>query len=466
MIISKVGNKMNKIKSIHNLSIRILEEIGVEINSEKILKILKKEGIKINNDRMFLNEANIEYYLKDISNNFQFRKINNEKILIGKGNREYLPGYGAANILDGNSIRNSREEDYIKILKIIQASDFFNINGGILCDFDENSRTKNLKMVYNTFKYTNKGFISPATDKLEAEDIVDVFNYIYDGDLKNEKRILSIINSTSPLKYDKETLEILEVYAENNQPLIITPAAMIASTGPVTISGSIAMSNAEVLAGIVISQVINKGCPVVYGFQTSGADMKTGAVALGDPVTSIFVKYGAKLADFYGLPSRGGGSNTDALYVGTQSSYEGAMALLETVNSGMNLIFHSAGMLSGNGIVSINKLIVDLEIIKAIEYIKSDITSIDVEVDFEEIKKNHEKGEFLTSEYTFSSFRDILFQPEIGIRGFSSDVQTQKTQTENNIKSKENKLLKSYQMPYNNKKALKFINKKIKDDKY
>lgn len=453
----------NNILKIHDLSLKILEEIGIYFESIEALKILKSNGIKTSGSRAYFTGYDVSKWIayapKEI--NLKSRSDKND-VIIGNNNVEFLAGYGAAAIAVDNTIRQTNEEDYIYLLKLVHSSSVFNINGGILAEIQEKGRTRNLKMMCNMLKYTDKCMMSASTSRIEAEDTIEILKMVFGNeDLEKNMRILALINSTSPLQYDKNSLEIMKVFCDNNQPVIITPAAMIGSTGPITISGTIAMSNAEVLAGIVLAQMQKKGCPVIYGFQTSGTDMKSGAVALGDPVTSIFIKYGAELARYYGIPSRGGGSNTDANCCGIQSSYEGMMALYTSVNSNMNLIIHSAGMLSGNGIISINKFIVDIEKIRMLKYLKKDFNITDISSDLEDIRNNYEKKEFLTSERTFKNCRDILFNPDISSRSFISSSKNTEQITKRNIEKRIKNLISSYEKPYIDKNILNSIEKRF-----
>lgn len=452
---------MEKIREIHNLSLKILEEIGIYFESEDVLNKLADEGIRVSEKRAYFSSNDIFNWMSYAPKTVELKSRSSfNDICIGDNNIEFMAGYGAATIYSDCIYRQTDENDYVKLLKLIQSCDVFNVNGGILAEISGKGRNRNLKMMYNMVKYTDKCLMSASTDKEEAEDSIKILKMIFgNDDLKENCRMMALVNSTSPLQYDKNSLEIMEVFSRNNQPVIITPAAMVGSTGPISIKGTIAMSNAEILAGIVTAQIQRKGAPVIYGFQTSGTDMRTGAVALGDPVTSIFIKYGSELAKFYELPSRGGGSNTDADCCGIQSSYEGMMALYSSVQSGMNLIIHSAGMLSGNGVVSFEKFIVDIEKIRMIKYFNKDIDLGGTDSDFEEIKNNYEKKEFLTSENTFKNCREILFRPDISSRSFISSVAETENMTQKNIEQKINSLLGSYTEPYIDKSVLENIEK-------
>ncbi len=96
------------------------------------------------------------------------------------------------------------------------------------------------------------------------------------------------------------------------QPVVIAAAGMAGTTSPITLAGTLALTNAEILAGIAVAQMIRPGTPVVYGSQTTNANMKTGSITIGSPEGALCYQYGAKLAKYFDLPCRGGGSLTEA----------------------------------------------------------------------------------------------------------------------------------------------------------
>ncbi len=106
---------------------------------------------------------------------------------------------------------------------------------------------------------------------------------------------------------------------------------MAGSTGPITSAGALALSNAETLAGIVLTQLVNPGTPVVYGGANSHMDMRTGNMSIGGPETAQKISAVVQLARHYGCPVRGGGSLTDASYPDAQAGYESMLNLMATV---------------------------------------------------------------------------------------------------------------------------------------
>jgi trimethylamine--corrinoid protein Co-methyltransferase len=235
--------------------------------------------------------------------------------------------------------------------------------------------------------------------------------------LMRQNRIITMISTLSPLQIDHFALDSMIVCARYAQPMIISPAPAAGTTGPVVIAGNISLANAEALAAIAISQMLREGTPVIYGLQSNAADMQSGQISIGSPGYSIQAKYCAQMARMYGLPSRTGGTNTDAKGVSVQSGYEAMMSMLTACQNQVNLIIHSAGILDSYAATSYEQFIVDIEIMSMIEYFLADIKTDPEDFAFEVIKEVGIGGQFLATVHTAKLCRTESWRPRIGLRG-------------------------------------------------
>ncbi len=440
------------IKRINDASMEILEKVGVMFHHTAIIELLKKNDIKVSGNIAYFTEEQVMKWISKAPSEFTvFARNPKYNMKIGGDNIEFAPGYGAATVVELDGTRRiALYEDYIKFVKLVQQCDLFNINGGIIVEpNDLNIKDRLSIMMYSSVAHSDKCLIGGAGGYKEAQDTMEILEIVFNGkkELIKKPRIMTLINSTSPLMFDKNALETMLVYAKYNQPVIITPASMSGTTSPVTLAGTIALSNAEALAGIVVVQMINEGCPVIYGFQSSRSDMRTGACSLGAPGTGWCIAYGAKLAKEYGLPCRGGGTNNDAKSVSIQSAYEGMLAMTISCQEKMNLVIHTAGTLDSNGIMSYEQFIIDLEMTGMImSYLKGfKINDDTLAVDL--IKKVGHGGQYLTSEHTIKYCRKEPWKPNVSHRGVLKDVRDNNEQNLLNIQKTMKKMLNSYKKP-------------------
>jgi trimethylamine--corrinoid protein Co-methyltransferase len=94
---------------------------------------------------------------------------------------------------------------------------------------------------------------------------------------------MSIINVNSPRRFDEAMADGLMAMAGLGQPVVVTPFTLMGAMAPVTLAGALAQQNAEALFGVVLTQAVRKGAPVMYGAFTSNVDLRSGAPAFGTP---------------------------------------------------------------------------------------------------------------------------------------------------------------------------------------
>jgi trimethylamine--corrinoid protein Co-methyltransferase len=251
-----------------------------------------------------------------------------------------------------------------------------------------------------------------------ARDSIQMASILFgsQNELSLKPRMISILCSLTPLVYDERMLGAIMEYARAGQPQLISSLGIAGATSPATLAGTLVVQNAEVLAGIVFTQLIREGTPVVYAGASSSADMHTGALSIGSPEMTLNTAGTAQMARFYGLPVRSGGAVCDAKLPDAQASSESMMSLLAARFCGINFVLHSAGILESYNCMSYEKFIIDDEMcgmVKRIERgyeVNPDTLALDV------IKEVGPGGHFLDKDHTFDHFRTEFYQPQLSNR--------------------------------------------------
>ena len=180
--------------------------------------------------------------------------------------------------------------------------------------------------------------------------------------LDREPSIFTVVNSSSPLRLDTPMLQGIMEFAAHNQIVCITPFTLAGAMAPVTLAGALAEQNAEALAGMVLTQAVRPGAPVIYGGFTSNVDMQSGAPAFGTPEYMRTAMIGGQLARRYGVPYRS--SNVCAANaLDAQAAYESVFSLWGAIMGGVNLLMHGAGWMEGGLHASYEKMILDAELL-------------------------------------------------------------------------------------------------------
>lgn len=411
----------DQIEEIHAATLQVMETVGLDFNDEPALAILSKGGVRIEGKRAFFPPKIVETLIRKAPDRFTLHARNPEHNLqIGGETSIYLPANCPPFIADMDQGRRyGTLEDFNNLVKLTHASNNLDMCSNILVEPNDVAiESRPVETTYACFKYSDKCFMGSAIGTEGARQTLDMAAMVFgDADFMAEKPcVLSIPCSLTPLCYDDRMLGAMIEYAKAGQPQMINSLTIAGATAPATLAGALVVQNAEILAGIVLTQLVREGTPVVYASGSSSADMRTGALAVGAPEMAIHNAMAAQMARFYGIPSRAVGALTDAKLPDAQAGYESMMNLSMAQNSGVNIILHAAGALETINCVSYEKFIIDDEMVGMVKRIgrgiETDADALAVDV----IQSTGPGGQFLDKPHTFKHCRSEFFQAQLSDR--------------------------------------------------
>lgn len=414
--------KTADVRRIHDASLEILQRTGVEFRSDEAVGHFRSAGAKVDGQRVFIDSALLEHALRTAPREYTLRARNGENdVRIGKGRCAVMPGGGPAFVRDLDGTRRAgRLADVEQCFRLCAMSPEIHVVGRKPVEAqDIPPEVRHLHCWRAALALADKPVQSGFVNGLaEATDALEMLSLVFGGEeaLRNSPSSHCSVNVNSPLVYDSPMVESLMAFAAFGQANVISPFVMAGVSGPTTIAGALAQQNAEVLAGVVLTQLVNPGAPVVYGTATSNLDMRTGAPAIGSPESAICIAACAQLARRYGLPCRGGGALTDSPVPDAQSNYERMFTLLVSVLSGINYMMHGAGILESYLTFSFEQFMLDLD---QIAMVRSLVAGIDVDDDslaLDTINEVGPGGFFLDAGHTMRHYRDAFFIPRTGVR--------------------------------------------------
>ncbi len=403
---------------VHQASMGLLESTGVAFNEDEALDIFKHNGFKIDGKIVFFTEDQIRKALETAPSRFVVSARNPEKsVAIGEDDFVFVPGYGAPFVaLANGSQREATLSDYDSFCKLVQTSKYLDMNGFMMVEpSDVPADTGHLDMLLSNMLLCDKPFMGSPVSKQGAKDCIDMAAIAWGGmdKLKSAGPVtVSLINSLSPLQFSDEMAGALIELARANQACVVASLIMAGSSGPVTLAGVLALQNAEILAGITLTQLVNPGAPVIYGSTSSAMDMKTGGLSIGCPELSVMVSATAQMARYYNLPCRSGGGLTDAHAADGQAGAESALALTTAARNGVNFILHSAGILGAYIAMSFEKFMVDEEMCGVLRKMLKPMDLSDDAIDLEMIKTVGIGGQYLTQPKTFQLCRTEFYMTD------------------------------------------------------
>ncbi|MEL7568301.1 MAG: trimethylamine methyltransferase family protein [Dehalobacterium sp.] len=442
-----------EVLKIHEKTLQILEEVGVEFTYDPAINVLKEHGQKAEGHRVYFKKEFVEEMMKKAPKAFTLHARNAEKnVNCNHTDIIFTPSYGPPYIYaaDG-SRRYSNMEDYNNIVKLAGACENIHSTGGNVCEpNDVPDEIRHLKMLYSHIKNSDKTFMGSAYGEIGAGDSIAIAEMMFGGRemIKKKPVLITLINSITPLKYDDRMLAALMTYAKVGQACLISSLVMSGSTGPATMAGTITLQNAEVLAGIVLAQCVNPGTPVIYGSTSGPCDMRTVSLSIGTAETALYTSASAQMARFYDIPSRGGGGLNDAKVVDAQTGYESMLVLLSTGLSGINYVLHAAGIMQYYTAFSYEKFIMDNEIAGLVlKYLKGYNFDEEMFV-IDDIKEVGPGGHFLYQASTLEKHRHELRVPTLSDRqGYEAWLTEGKKDTVQRAKEKWQKILAEYVAP-------------------
>lgn len=441
----------SNVEKIHQATMWLLEHVGFEIHHEEILILMKNHGIKTDGRKVLITEAQVMEWVDKAPSSFTLYARNpNHHMQIGGGGINYVPaesGFPFITDYIGHE-RPALMTDYVDFIKLVQQTPYFDIAGGVMVTPDDLPHKEVFpSMLLSLIVHSDKCIFGGLGGQEETRRTMDMLAILFGAEeFQRLPRAITIISSASPLGFAKEMVDTLIAYVKNGQAVLIAPAVMAGLTGPVTMAGTMVVSNAETLMGIIMTQMIKEGSPVIYGSASSGADMRDATFCIGSPESTQAIGLTKQLATFYGLPCRAGGALTDNRCHTMQTGAESMSTLLISAQNNIDFMIHSAGGLGGYRSLSFEKFIADVEMIGRVKHMIAELPVDEESLALDIIRKVGPGGEYLSSKHTLKNYRKVHWQPQVSLRG-SFDSSGGDHLYQKALQDRKNDLLNSYTRP-------------------
>ncbi len=334
---------------------------------------------------------------------------------IGGDATVFVPNYGSPFVADlDEGRRYATLADFERVVKLVWMLPHLHHSGGTVCEpVDVPVNKRHLDMVYAHLRYSDKPLMGSVTAAQRAADSVELCRIAFGGDLADRTVLTSLINASSPLRWDATMLGAAEVYAQHNQACVISPFILAGAMSPVTVAALSAQALAEALSGMAFCQLVRPGAPVIFGTFASSMSMATGAPTFGTPEAGLAIYVMAELARRVGVPFRSGGQFTSSKAPDAQAAYESASTLLPTMAAGVNFVLHAAGWLEGGLTLSYEKLIMDADQLGMMEVYAKGVDMTPNGQAVEAFITNPHGDHFLGHPHTLANFETAFYQSAI-----------------------------------------------------
>ena len=406
----------DQIEAIHNAALRVLAEIGMKVLEPRARAFFAQAGASVSGETVRLDPAMVVQHLATVPRSFTLAARNPARNLrFGGTDCVFASVGGPAYVMDNDKgRRDGTFAEMCDYLKLVQSLNVIHQSGGTPFEpLDMPANTRYLDCFAAQITLLDKNWQTETLGHTRTMDGIEMaaisLGTTPDG-LIHRPTLLGIINTNSPLQLDIPMAEGLITMAEFGQVVVITPFTLAGAMSPVTLAGALVMQHAEAMAGIVLTQIIRPGVPVMYGGFTSNVDMRSGSPAFGTPEYTKAAQASGQLARHIGVPFRS--SNvTAANEVDAQSAYESQMALWGAMMGGAHLIEHAAGWLHGGLTASFEKLILDAEMLQMMQAYFTPIVVDDASLAVDAIRDVGPGGHFFGADHTMSRYETAFYTP-------------------------------------------------------
>ena len=396
---------------IHRATVRILEGAGVSFPGGPALKVFQEHGYKTDGDKVLISEEELAKALSTVPKAVPLVARNPAKsVVMGEGPPVLLGTTGPPKMLEiDGTMRPGTLLDYERTQMLSQTSPVRQTAAyKAVYPQDVPARSAHLDMLFRTLTLTDLFAGGDSQEVANARDTLSMASLAFGGSgfLRENTVVRATISVLSPLRYAPEQSAALILLAEHNQLSVVSNMAMLGSTSPVDMAQSLALGNAEILAGVALTQLVRPGAPVIYGSTSCPVDMKGMAATLGSPETLVISRAAVSLARRYGIPSRTGGGLNDSLALDGQAAAEAALVLQAAMASGADFIMHAFGMMGGYIACSLEKWVLDEELCS---FVLDSLRPLDLagEIDVSEIVKLGAGANYLVQPSTLKRFREF-----------------------------------------------------------
>jgi trimethylamine--corrinoid protein Co-methyltransferase len=407
----------DRLEAIHATALRVIEELGIRVLNENARERFRQAGASVDDESWMvkIDPSLVAQALESAPSEFVLHGATPEKnVVLGGDNIAFVCVGGPPHISDlDRGKRNGTIEDTRNIIKLSEHFDVIHLQSPNVEPQDISINLRHLHTTESQLTLSRKPFFIYSRGSTQVKDafaMTRIARGLSEDEFNQQAWCYTVINTNSPRQLDVPMCQGIIDFAEAGQVSVITPFTLAGAMAPVTMPGALVLQHAEALAGITLAQIVRPGAPVVYGSFTSNVDMKSGSPAFGTP-EFVQAAFGAgQLARHINLPWRGSAA-TASNVADEQSVYEFLMSAWGSVLGGVNMMLHAAGWLEGGLTASMEKFILDIEMLQTFAEIFQPLKSDDAELAFEAIASVEPGSHFFGCEHTMARYQTAFYQP-------------------------------------------------------
>ena len=413
------------IKKIHQTSLRVFSDIGVQVNLKEAVELFKAAGAT----------ADLSTRIVKIPPDLVESLIDRAPAVIrlcGRGEPDELDceiggarvymgtGGTALNVQDPGetTVRPSTLQDIVDMARLVDALDHIHLYMLNVYPNELSVECVDVNRFGAALNNTRKHIMGGVYTLEGVRQVIRMAEMIAGSAEKLRQRpfISMVTCNISPFKLDEHYGRLTVEIARSGIPVVTPAEPLCGATAPITLAGNLVVQNVDSLVGVMLTQLVNPGTPVLYGCISSITDLRdmkylSGAIEMG-----LMNAASAQIAQFYHLPLYSTAGMSDAKVNDAQAGYETALTGLMVALAGGNFIHDAAGFLEFCMTASYDKLVIDNEIIGMIMRAVEGITVNEDTLAFDLLKEIGPGGHFVSARHTRKHMRKEQYHPQLSDR--------------------------------------------------
>jgi len=403
----------DELDSIHYATLQILQETGIKVMNEKACEVFHGGGATVERGEDFGIVKIPSYLVEECAfwspHTFIYNARNPLDDFITEPNRVGFTTFGGCiNVIDPytRKIRRATKKDCGDLVRVGDYLNEISVAERMVNSTDVTDDAQSVHNLEAMLKNTGKHIFLGADSARSLQVMVELASASLGGKDIFQKRPIFTANvcPISPLTLGEDTSDVIMACAGLGLGILIIPMALSGGTALASLAGTLVTHNAEVLATIVLAQLMKKGMPCTYGSTSTILDLRFGTSAIGSPEYGMINASLAKMAQYYRLPSWVGGGASDSKEPDIQSGYEFTLSATLSALAGGNIIFGS-GVLEQGLTMDYAKLIMDAEMIRMIQIALGGVAVNDETLAMDVIHEVGPGGTYITHEHNLRSMR-------------------------------------------------------------
>lgn len=411
----------SEMEMVKEATFQLMEKTGCRVYSPEALALLKEAGAEVFDDTLVkIPRALTEKALATAPDKIDVFDRHGGLAMELTGRNSYFgPGVTCPYYSDPLTLerRIAKKEDVVSTTIVADALKNVDFLMSLCMIGDKTPQLADVHEVDAMLRNSTKPILTWAFNVDNLKDIIAMAEAVAGGEeaLRQKPNIIIYAEPTTPLSHSKDALEKVIYTAQKGLPLVYSPGMTFGGTAPVTLAGALTIGLADVFVGVIVSQLVREGTPIICSSNGGVLDLKTFQAAYGSPEMLLMDGAGTQMLRSFGIPSFGLAGATDSKSIDAQSAMEVTAEIIADLGMGANLI-HDFGMLDVGMTGSIHLMVLCDEVAGYARRLKQGFTTDENGFAADVIDKVGPNGNFLAAEHTFENFQKEMYIPELGIR--------------------------------------------------